>query len=442
MNLIKKELRELLTLGAIVSVLVMVFVFMGAGSMISEETENLTSLSKVGLVNGDGGEWSEFAISSMQDYYALTYDTEDTSEYVVILGSDLYGDTEQLTNVMKEKGLSTALIIPDDFSDKINNEEQTSIVQYYIFNNEGVFGTTSTDMSQVLVPLISDKISYELVSDMTGSDASTAFLLNPVLISQPQTYINGEIHEGITPMDISSSVMSQTMMVPIVIMMIIIVIGSMVISSMGSEKENKTLETLLTMPVNRSTIVSGKLIAAAIVGLVYGLAYMIGMSFYMGGVTSSIGGVDLREYGIGMGFVDWILLAVIIFLGIFCALGLCMILGAFAKNYKAAQTMVLPISVLAMIPMFVTMFTSWGALPGIAKAILFAIPFSHPMMAMNNLMFNDMGIVLAGMAYLVVFSVIIIFITVKLYKSDILLTGLGSTKAAKAANGFIKGKRT
>ena len=440
-NLVKKELRELLTPGAVVSVLVMVFVFMGAGTMISGETDNITSPSVIGLVDGDGGEWSEFAISSMLEYYSQVYDTDDASEYIVVLDSSLYSDTGQLTDVMKEKGLSTALVIPEGFSDKINNKEQTSIVQYYIFNNEGVLGTASSAMSQVLVPWVSNEISYQLVSETVEPDTSAAFLLNPVLISPPQTYINGEFHEGVTPMDISSSVMSQTMMVPIIIMMIIIVIGSMVISSMGGEKENKTLETLLTMPVNRTTIVSGKLLAAAIVGLVYGLAYMIGMSFYVGGVAGSIGGVDLQEYGIGLGIIDWILLAVMIFLGIFCALGLCMILGAFTKNYKAAQTMVLPISVLAMIPMFVTMFTSWGALPGIAKVILFAIPFSHPMMAMNNLMFNDIGIVLAGMAYLVVFGVIIIFITVKVYKSDILLTGLGQTKGAASGKSLLQRRK-
>jgi ABC-2 type transport system permease protein len=225
-------------------------------------------------------------------------------------------------------------------------------------------------------------------------------------------------------------------------MMIIIVIGSMVISPMGSEKENKTLETLLTMPMNRTTIVSGKLLAAAIVGLIYGLAYMVGMSFYLRGVTGSMGGANLQDYGLSLGVTDWAIIAVMIFLAIFCALGICMILGAFTKNYKSSQTMVLPITVLAMIPMFITMFTSFGSLPAAVQGIVFAIPFSHPMMVMNNLMFGEMTLVLAGIGYLILFTLIVIFITVRLYKSDILLTGVGNTKAVKIAKAVILKRKT
>ncbi|MCL2145910.1 MAG: ABC transporter permease, partial [Methanomassiliicoccaceae archaeon] len=348
LNLTKKELKELLTPGAIVSVLVMVFIFMGVGTMISSETESLSTPSKIGIINDDeGGYWSEFAIDSMPDFYIYQYETthEEALEYIIMLDSP-YGDFEQINKEMAEKGLVTVFMIPSDFTEKINSKERTKIDQYYVFRNEGVFGTTSSLVSSMLIPWISSSISYELVSDITDPSTPAEFLLSPVLASSPQTYINGQIHEGVTPTDIATTIMSQTMMVPIVIMMIIMVIGGMVISSMGSEKENKTLETLLTMPMKRTTIVSGKLLAAAIVGLVYGMAYMVGMSFYVGGVTSPMGGVNLQDYGLSLGITEWAIMAVMIFLAIFCALGICMILGAFTKNYKASQTMILPIMVL------------------------------------------------------------------------------------------------
>ena len=442
-NLTKKELRELLTPGALISVIVMVIMFMAIGGVIGGETSRMDAPAKVGVVDADGGYWSGFAVDSMYDFYVYQYDItdEEAKEFIVMLSSP-YGDYDAINKEMADNGLSTVFFIPADFSDKIDSKQQVAIEQYYVFKNEGIFGATSTLMSSVLVPWISGSVAYELISDITDPSTPAEFLLNPVIPSQPQTYINGQIHVGVTPTDISTTIMSQTMMIPIVIMMIIMVIGSMVISSMGSEKENKTLETLLTMPMKRTTIVSGKLLAAALVGLIYGMAYMVGMSFYVGGVMGSVGGLNLADYGLSLGIVDWAIIAVMIFLAIFCALGLCMILGAFTKNYKSAQTMILPITVLAMVPMFITMFSSWGSLPPIAQAIVFAIPFSHPMMVMNNLMFNDMTIVFAGMAYLAVFALIMIFITVRLYKSDILLTGLGQTKAAKAAKSLVrKGKR-
>ena len=64
----------------------------------------------------------------------------------------------------------------------------------------------------------------------------------------------------------------------------------------------------------------------------------------------------------------------------------------------------------------------------VGQALMFLIPFSHPMMAMDNLIFGDMSIVLFGIAYLVVFDIIMILITVRIYNSDILITGLGQNK--------------
>ncbi|MCL1810833.1 MAG: ABC transporter permease [Methanomassiliicoccaceae archaeon] len=441
LNLTKKELRELLTPSSVISILVMVFIFMMIGTMVGSEMDNATAPPVIGLVNGDeGGEWSDFAIESMYIFYEETYRVPhgEAVGYIVMLEDP--GDRLLIAEKMIEEGLDTAFRIVPGFTDSINNKERTLIEEYYIFTSTGLLGAATSTVSSTIIPFVSGCISLELVKDVTDP-AAAVFMLYPVEGNSSHTYINGEIYDGVTPIDISTSIMSQTMFVPIVIMIIIIMIGSIVISSMSSEKENKTLETLLTMPVKRTTIVSGKLLASAIAGLIFGMAYMVGMVFYMGGFTGSMGGINPQDYGLGLGITDWIIIAVMIFLAIFSALGLCMILGAFTKNSKAAQTMTLPISVLAMIPMFVTMFSSFNSLPGVIQAIMFAIPFTHPMMVMNNLMFGETTLVFAGIAYLLVFALITIFITVRLYKSDILLTGLGQTKAAKSAKGLLQKRK-
>jgi len=445
LNLTKKEIKELLTPQMLVSIIVMVVIFMGIGTMVGNESSNATSPQAIGIVNGDGGDWSEFAINSIYGFYEATYGitSDEASQYIVMLDSP-YGDDQQISQEMLDKGLDTAFGIGPDFSASIDSQTQTHIDEYYVFQNNGLIRSAVSAVSATAIPWISSSISHALVAEATDTTSSN-FLLDPIQPSShinQYTYIKGQIYNGVTPIEISTSITSQTLMVPVVMMIIIMMMGSMVISSMGSEKENKTLETLLTMPVKRTTIVSGKLLSAAIVGLIYGMAYMVGMTFYIGGVTGSSGGVNLHDYGLSIGLTDWVLIAVMIFLAIFCALGLCMILGAFAKNYKSAQTMIMPISVLAIIPMFITMFSSWGGLPAILKVAVFAIPFSHPMMVMSNLMFGDTTLVLAGLAYLILFTLITIMITVKLYKSDILLTGIGQTKGVKFMKKYVyTGKR-
>jgi ABC-2 type transport system permease protein len=427
-NITRKELKELLTPGSVISVVAIMFMMMSIGLIVGEETEGLAKLSPVGVVDDDpDGFYAQYAIGLIEDVYISSgVAADDIGSFVVRIAG---GSDDDIIRGMSEAGLGSAIVIAPDFSERIAAGEQGGIRSYYILSDPGMFSNVGSEINSVLLAHVNDRISYLLIEErLDDLSLSAAFLQNPVDISQTATSVNGTVHAGVSPYDISASLMGQMMTVPIIIMIIIVMIGSIVISSMGNEKENKTLETLLTLPVKRTTIVSGKLIASTIVGLVFGGLYMVGMSFYMSGMTAGAGGIDLADMGLSLTSVDWLMMGVMIFLTIMSALGMCMILGAFVKNYKAAQTMTLPISLLAMIPMFITMFIGWNSLPTAMQTVLFLIPFTHPMMGLSNLMFGEYLLVLSGIAYLAVFSLTMILLTVRIYKSDILITGLGPTR--------------
>ena len=121
-----------------------------------------------------------------------------------------------------------------------------------------------------------------------------------------------------------------------------------------------------------------------------------------------------------------ILIGVSIFVTLVAALAFCMLLGTMAKNYKSAQTLTFPVAMLALIPMFLTMFKDFDTLPLALKAAIFGIPFSHPMMAPRALIFDDYLLVIGGIIYVSIFAIIMILLTVWVFKTDRLLTG--STK--------------
>ena len=438
-SIIRKEVRELLTPGSVISVLVMVVLFAGLGGLIGGEVDSAAELPTFGFVVDEDGQyynyWNPYDVLCNETNYGAEADSK------IILMDSAYGDDEAILAEMREKGITSVLALPDadSFRESMTNGTQVTMKQYYLYEPTGLFGTVSSSVLSSVVSILNTSLSQEIMSS-AGTGLDYDFVTNPIVsgTNDVSTIVDGEVHTGITPSDISNEITSQTLMIPIVIMIIIMMVGSIVISSMGSEKENKTLETLLTMPIKRTSIVSGKIVAAAIVGLVYGLAYMVGMSIYMGSMTGTIAGsssVNLEDLGMSLDILDWFLIMVSMFLAIVCALGICMILGAFAKNYKSAQTMTMPLSILAMIPMFIIMFTGWYGSGGVLQAITFAIPFSHPMMAMQALMYGDMTLVLGGIAYMAVFALVSILITVRLYNSDILITGLGQNKYVQSLTG-------
>ena len=435
-NIIKKEVRELLTPGSVISVLFMVVLFAGLGGLIGGEVDSAAELPTFGLIAEDGDYYEDW---NPTDVLKSAYG-EDASK-IVIMDSTCDSSDADIVAEMQERGIANVIALPsiESFNQSIADQTQVSVRQFYLYEPTGLFGSVSSTVMSSVVSILSSSLSQKLVTD-AGSDVDYQFLMTPIGTASEDisTIVDGQAHSGITPYDISNEITSQTLMIPIVIMIIIMMVGSIVISSMGSEKENKTLETLLTMPVKRTSIVSGKIVAAAIVGLVYGLAYMVGMSIYMGSMTGSITGassVSLEDLGMALGAADWVLVMISMFLAIVCALGICMILGAFAKNYKSAQTMTMPLSILAMIPMFIIMFTGWYGAGGAIQFITFIIPFSHPMMAMQALMYGDMTLVIGGIVYMAAFAIVSILITVRLYNSDILITGLGQNKYIQKLTG-------
>ena len=452
-NITRKELKELLTPGTIISIVMVVIMFSAVGTMISGENEDISAPKNVAIVYGgdldeviisynEGGTTVDVTFRNLAaSAYKATYSVTDADSYIHYLTA-AYGDNQAIVSEMSYAKCDYAVAFPSDFKTNFDGKTVTSVSAYYSYQNGGIFNSVSSVSGLVLIESMSSILCYAL--DATNDPGNQAFDTAPISLPTANSYtdVNGTLQQGVTPYQIYSTLMGQNMLVPIIVMIVILMVGSVVISSMGSEKENKTLETLLTMPIRRTTIVSGKLLAAAIMGLVYGICYMAGMMVYTTGLTSSVTDtVNLSDYGLVMTPSDWVLLMVILFLSIFSALGLCMILGAFTKNYKMAQTMTLPISGLALIPMFVFMFASWETLGPVGQAVMFLIPFSHPMMGMNNLIFGNMGLILAGIGYLAVFDIVMIIITVKIYNSDILITGLGQNKYVRMFTKLNKGKK-
>jgi len=97
---------------------------------------------------------------------------------------------------------------------------------------------------------------------------------------------------------------------------------------------------------------------------------------------------------------------------------------------------------LALIPMFLTMFMDYDTLPLALKALIFAIPFSHPMMAPRALIFGDYALVIGGIIYVTIFAIITIAVVVWIFKTDRLLTGsTRMKKISKIGGQFFRRKR-
>jgi len=419
-NIVKKEVREMLTPTTIVPVILVAFLFGAMGNMIGGVTEEAKKKPTIGIIDEDNSFLSAIVTGVLREQANVVYSSTN--------GADV---SEGLQKV-EEEGGAALLVIPLDFSENIYENHPGEIHIRWIMNGMGTMDLVPTQVVNVLIQVINQEISKKLVEE--NSPVNPDVVINPIAKSET-TIFKGKEMVGLSPEVISGALSSQSITIPIIMMMIITMAGSMVISSMGMEKENKTLETLLTLPVKRNYIVIGKIAGSAIVGLLMAVIYMVGFGYYM--QSFQISGVNLADFGLTLGLQDYFLVGLSVFATLFAGLSLCMVLGTFAKDYKSAQTLILPVTLLAMISMFVIMFKDFGTLPPVLKVIMFLIPFSHPMMAMRALMFDDYLLVLGGIVYVVIFAAITIAVVAWIFKTDRLLTE--RTKMRKGGAKFLRG---
>jgi len=402
-NIIKKEFKELFTLSTLIPIVVIAIVFAFVGQTIGNVGETMEEKPVIGIVDRDDGDFSDIAMAVLMENGEVIYDGNDAAE--------------GLEEVREGNGVAL-LAIPESFSQNIYANHPGEIEIYWIMKGAGMLDSISSGVVEGLIQAVNQGISKELIQQDSSSDP--ALVLNPTTRVET-TFFKGKEVEGLSASQLGNILSSQSIVIPIVIMMLIIMAGSSVISSMGMEKENKTLETLLTLPVRRSHIVIGKIVGSALVGMIMAAVYMIGFSRYMS--SFQISDVNLADFGLALSMQDYLLIGVSLFTALLAGLSLCIVLGTFAKNYRSAQTLIFPITALAMISVFITMFKDFDTIPAVLRVFVFAIPFSHPMMAMRALVMDNYSLVIGGIAYTAVFTIIMIVVAVRIFNSDRLLTG-------------------
>jgi len=240
--------------------------------------------------------------------------------------------------------------------------------------------------------------------------------------------VNGKV-AAISPDIVSQAFASQNLIIPIVLAFVIIFSAQMLASLIALEKQNKTLETLLTVPIKRSLIVFSKMLSVGVVALIISVVYLIAMNSYMSGITGgSIGfgnnnvSAVLKQVGMNFTPLTYSLLGLSIFFAILAALSVTTILAVYAEDLKDVQAMLAPLMIFILIPYFLTLFTDPANLSLPLKLILYAIPFSHPFLATQNLMFGRFSPVILGIIYQILFSFVCIMIASKIFSSDRILT--------------------
>lgn len=413
MNIIIKEIKELVRdpkvlLPMIVIPLVM-FPLMGFAIETSMATvEQSIEETSVALIDQDQGQ------------YALTLQAFMTGSNFSITHLDDVTVDEALEQV-QDSNLTSLIIIPSGFSENITEGKTADITVYTPFRGGGIAESTRSSTVNTLLNIFESGILDQRIRE-GFPEYEAVEILNPINL-EDKSIVKGKSAD-VRPADLFGLMISQTTIMPVGMMTLLIFAMQLAATAVASEKEEKTLETLLTMPINRTMILAGKLTGSIIVALVGAVAYLIGFSYYMNSFTGMGPDVviDLAAIGLAPSLASYAILGVSLFMALLSALALAISLSVFAEDVRGAQALVGPLSMLFIVPMIFTMFTDITALPFPLSIILLAIPFTHPMLAANVSFTGNYVGAIGGIAYMAIFTIIVLYVAAKLFGTEKILT--------------------
>jgi ABC-2 type transport system permease protein len=406
--IVLKEIKELVRdpriLVGVILVPLLIFPLMGGLSSIAMESaqKELASI-RVALVDEDRSQYSSLVkdvLSRMPN--VILVDVEGANWMDDALAQD-----------------ARAIIrIPDGFGENLSkglrgNVELYVVVKSLSMSESGVQGALSGALSY-----ISRALSMVIIgAHAPGLNAIN--VLNPLIV-ESRTVFKGEVVDA-PPERFVSSAIAQSFTMPIMMLIIMVLASQTAVTSIAIEKEEKTLETLLTLPVKRVTVLWGKLVGSTIVAALAVLAYVAGFSYYMA-VFLPVQQVSPSGASLSVPVEGYLVLATSLFLSLISLLALSLLLGAYAQDVRSAQSLFGLIFIPILVPAFLLMYADVSALPLGLQILLYAIPFSHPMIAAKAVLVGDHLTPLLGILYNVAFTVLVLSIATKFFGSEKVVT--------------------
>lgn len=413
LNLLKKDIKEIITPQLLVPLLIVVVFYGFIGNVMQTETKKASSPQQILVVDYDKTSFSKQFIENLKEGTLPEVYTE------AIIDPIRYAMSKKIDVIVE---------IPQGFENDLKSFKQPQLQIISIIRGISISSVRTPSKVKGIISVLNETLSNMYIKSFTNIDPN--IIKNPIVVKE-FVVINGKT-SSTSPEVVLNLLMWQIIFIPIILAFVIMFSSHMIASLIASEKENKTLETLMTVPVKRPLIILSKMLASSVMALIISAFYLIGMRSYFNGVsmgefsnpqTSQI----LKEIGLTFTPIQYLYIGILLFLTIVASLALASILAVFAEDTKSAQMYLTPLMILIMVPYFLTLFTNIDTLSLPLKILVYLIPFSYPFIASQSVLFGNVQIVYIGAVYLIVFSAVSMFIATWLISSDRIFT----TKVAR-----------
>ena len=316
--------------------------------------------------------------------------------------------------------VSAALVIPEGFGAALSEGRKGEVEVYAVLGGLGVSEAARQGALLDLFKEVSRSLAAEVVRER-GLDLDPEMLLEPLKLEY-FAVVEGRV-ERVDPRGLVGF-LGASAATPWIVFVLVILAAQIAATSVAVEKEYRTLEMLLTLPVSRLAILASKLAGPAIIALIGSLLYAVGYKFYMDVAYAAIlqqGGLEGLTLEIPP--QNYVVVAITFFLALLLVLALSATIAVFTQDVRSAQALAgNVIAPLALVPSFLLMFADPEVLPPGLRLLVYVLPFSYPALAVREAYRGFGPDVYAGIAYMAASTFVVLYIAARVFSTERVLT--------------------
>lgn len=340
-----------------------------------------------------GTDW-ENIIQPFQIYGSSFLQDQIETNNDAILGEAFINTIKDIRSSIENKEFHAIVIIPPDFSEALRTGRN---VRFHVISDTQEFRSSSGASS--FVRLMRFALTWLAYFQLERQSLDIS-LLKPLNVEQYSVNPKTSLYMRLLPY----------------FMVLMCFIGALypAIDLVAGEKERNTLETILICPVSRFDILIGKFLVIFLSGFISSLLTYLSLSLTLaGGLTG--GELQIRDIFSPTAIFNYLIMLVPL-AALFAALLLT--LSTVARNFKEAQSYIMPFNFLVLIPAF------YALLPGVELGVGAAmIPVLNATLALRDIWAGEIQghIIFLVMGSSTLYSLLLIGLCTWLFRKESIL---------------------
>jgi ABC-2 type transport system permease protein len=418
---VKKEIKDLLRdpkiLFSVIILPALIYIILGqavsfAITKVAEESGNVSLI----VIDNDSGEWSKYFISYLESIGLPK---------LKVLSS--MNPQDIISSMEWQNDYDCLIVIPAGFSHNITSGVQAKVEVVAFVKSLGITSLTKLEITNRLISNFANNIVVAYLKS-AYPDRDIASILNPIVQQREVIVKNQKYSEAF-----AYNLMNQSFLLVLGPILVLSIVTSIAATSMGVEKEEKTLEVLLSLPLKRSDVILGKAIATAVISILGAISLSIGLFSYIGSIISAAEG-EAQLAGTFRMLIDLLGKASLIKLSV--GLILCLLLGSilglivasFASNVREAQALANIVWMPVLIVFVMLLFLELDAFSEATRVLLSVLPFSAPIIVLKTAVSSSTYLSNISIVANLIYFVIAIWLSIKWFDSERILTARPALK--------------